>query len=122
MISWASPVLFKNEHKFVTQALRSSWISGGKYIVKFENYIKKKFKTKNAFLVSNGTAAVHAAFLSVNLKYGDEIIAPGYGYMAAANIGNLMGLNVKFSDVDKETFCSDLKSIKKSLRKKQKRL
>ena len=44
MISWASPVLFKNEHKFVTQALRSSWISGGKYIVKFENYIKKKFK------------------------------------------------------------------------------
>ena len=120
MISWASPVLFKNEHKFVTQALRSSWISGGKYIVKFENYIKKKFKTKNAFLVSNGTAAVHAAFLSVNLKYGDEIVAPGYGYMAAANIGNLMGLNVKFSDVDKETFCSDLKSIKKVITKETK--
>ena len=118
MISWASPLLFKNEYKFVSQALKSSWISGGKYIFKFENYIKNKFKTKNAFLVSNGTTAIHAAFLSINLKYGDEIVVPGYGYMAAANIGNLMGLHVKFSDVDKETFCVSLQSIKKAITKK----
>ena len=120
LIPWASPFLFGNEKNLVNKALNSTWISGGEYIDKFEKLIKKKFKTKNAFLVSNGTAAVHAAFLSVNLKYGDEIVAPGYGYMAAANIGNLMGLNVKFSDVDKETFCSDLKSIKKVITKETK--
>ena len=40
--------------------------------------------------------------------------------MAAANIGNLMNLNVRFSDVDKETFCSDLKSIKKIITNKTK--
>lgn len=120
IISWASPLLFKNEFKFATQALKSSWISGGEYIVKFENLIKKKFKIKNAFLVSSGTSAIHAAFLSLNLKYGDEIVVPGYGYMAAANIGNLMGLNVKFSDVDKETFCVNLKSIKRVITNKTK--
>jgi dTDP-4-amino-4,6-dideoxygalactose transaminase len=120
IISWASPLLFKNEHKFVTQALRSTWISGGEYIDKFESYIRKKFKTKNAVLVSNGMAAIHAALLSIDLKQGDEIIVPRYGYMAAANIGNLMNLNVRFSDVDKETFCSDLKSIKKIITNKKK--
>ena len=120
IISWASPLLFKNEFKFATQALKSSWISGGEYIVKFENLIKKRFKIKNAFLVSSGTSAIHAVFLSLNLKYGDEIVVPGYGYMAAANIGNLMSLNVKFSDVDKETFCVNLKSIKRVVTNKTK--
>ncbi len=120
MISWASSVLFKNENRFVNDALKSSWISGGKYILKFENKIKKKFKIKNAFLVSNGTAAIHAAFLAIGLNYEDEIIVPGYGYMAAANIGNLMGLKVKFSDVDKNTFCINLENLKKKISNKTK--
>jgi perosamine synthetase len=119
-ISWASPFLFGNEKKLLLKALNSTWISGGKYIDQFENFIKKKFKINNAFLVSNGTTALHLAFLSVGLKKGDEIIVPGYGYMAAANIGNLMNLNVKFADVNKETYCINLQSLKKVITNKTK--
>jgi len=117
-IPWASPFLFGNEKNLVNKALNSTWISGGEYIDKFEKLIKKKFKIKNSFLVSNGTTALHLAFLSIGLKKGDELIVPGYGYMAAANIGILMNLNVKFADVDLHTFCISLDSLKKIITKK----
>lgn len=40
--------------------------------------------------------------------------------MAAANIGKLMNLKVKFADVNKDTFCIDLDSLKKIVSKKTK--
>jgi len=119
-IPWSQPKLFGLESQLVKKAITSSWISGGKYIDLLELKFKKFLKVKHAFLVSNGTAAIHCAFLSLNLKSGDEIIVPGYGYMAAANIGKLMNINIKFADVDRETFCVSLDYIKKLKTKKTK--
>ena len=112
-IPWSKPKLFGQETQLVSRAINTSWISGGKYIDLLENEFKKFLKVKHAILVSNGTAAIHCAFLSLNLKLNDEIIVPGYGYMAAANIAKLMNIKVKFADVDKETFCISLDNIKK---------
>ena len=112
-IPWSKPKLFGLEKKLVTKAINTSWISGGKYIDLLELEFKKFLKVKHAFLVSNGTAAIHCAFLSLNLKVNDEIIVPGYGYMAAANIAKLMNIKIKFADVDRDTFCVSLDNIKK---------
>jgi perosamine synthetase len=119
-IPWAEPYLFGNEKFYLNKAIDSLWISGGDYILKLENLIKKKFNSKYAFAVSNGTAAINLAFLAIDLKPGDEIIVPGFGYMAAANIGRLMNLKVKFSDVNRNTFCVDLVSLKKVISAKTK--
>jgi len=112
MIPWAKPHLFGDEKFYLNKVINSSWISGGEYISKLENSVKNKFNSRYAFAVSNGTAALHLAFLAINLKINDEIIVPGFGYMAAANIAKLMNLKVKFSDVNKNTFCIDLDSLK----------
>ena len=114
MLPWSKPKLFGKEKKYVVDALNSSWISGGKYISQLENKLKKYFNVKFAFLVSSGTAAIHLSYLSIGLKPKDEIIVPGFGYMAAANIAKLMGLKTKFADVDKKTYCISLNSIKMS--------
>ena len=76
-------------------ALRSEWISHGSYVEKFENKLKNFLKVKYASSVSNGTAALQLAFLSLGLKRGDEILCPSYCYMAAANIATQMFLNIK---------------------------
>jgi len=110
-IPWSKPKIFDLEKKLVSKAINSTWISGGKYIDLLEEAFKSYFNVRYAFLVSNGTAALHCSFLSLNLKSKDEIIVPGYGYMAAANIAKLMSINVKFADVDKDTFCISLGSI-----------
>jgi len=120
IIPWAKPFFFGLEKSYMLKALKSSWISGGPYVLELERLFKKKFNTKHAFAVNNGTSALHSAFLAADLKPGDEIIVPGYGYMAAANIANLMSLKVIFADVNKYTFCLDLKNLKKVISKKTK--
>ena len=73
---------------------------------------------KNSLTTSNATAAIHLAFLTLGLKKGDEIILPGFGYMAAGNLAIQMGLKPVFADVDKETFCITTDNIKKQITNK----
>ena len=85
-IPWATPKLFGTELQFVKKALKSTWISGGKFIGIFEEKLKKKLKIKNALLVNNGTSAF---MFYVALGLNRYKIIP-YGYMAAANIAKMM--------------------------------
>lgn len=119
-LPWANPKLFTLEKKLILKAIKSNWISGGLYIDKFEKKISQYLNIKYGYLTSNGTSAIHLAFLACNLKHGDEIIVPGFGYLAAANIANLMGLKIKFADVDKNTFCMNIETLKKQITKKTK--
>lgn len=119
-IPWAKPKLTKLDIYNVKKTLESNWISGGSEVENFENNLKKFLGTKYLCVTNNGTSAIHLALLSINLKINDEIIVPGYGYMAAANIAKLMNLKIKFSDVDLKTFCIDLEHIKKLTTKKTK--
>ena len=54
------------------------------------------------------------------VKRGNEVIIPGYGYLAAANIALQMGLKPVFVDVDLETFCVTAKNIEKKITSKTK--
>lgn len=119
-IPWSKPLLLPRDKKFLNKAYDSSWISGGEFITKFQIILKKFIGRKFAYATCNGTSAIHLAYLSLGLKKNDEIIVPGFGYMAAANIGKLMNLKVKFCDVDIETYCLSLDSLKKSITKKTK--
>ena len=56
----------------------------------------------------------------VLIDEGDEVIIPGFGYMAAANIALQMGLKPVFADVDQNTFCVTSEQIKKRISKKTK--
>ncbi|MDC3233251.1 DegT/DnrJ/EryC1/StrS family aminotransferase [Pelagibacteraceae bacterium] len=120
MIPWARPDFYGYEEKYVKQALKSTWISDGQYVREFERKFSKYLNLKHSISVSNGTCAIHLAFLSMGLKKGDEIIVPGFGYMAAANIALQMNLKPVFADVDPETYCVTAESIKNQITKKTK--
>tara|TARA_B100001057_G_scaffold419202_1_gene438851 strand:+ start:2980 stop:4080 length:1101 start_codon:yes stop_codon:yes gene_type:complete len=121
MIPWARPDFYGHEEKYLKQALKSTWISDGSFIKKleknFSSYLRSK---KHSVAVSNGTAAIHLIYLALGLKKNDEIIIPGYGYMAAANLALLMGLKPIFADVDIDTFCITAENIRKKITKKTK--
>ncbi len=120
MIPWAKPDFHGYEEKFLKEALKSTWISDGSFIRKLEKNFSNYLKTKESIAVSNGTSAIHLIYLTLGLKRGDEIIVPGYGYMAASNLALQMGLKPIFADVDLETFCVTADSIKKKISKKTK--
>ncbi len=120
MIPWAKPDFYGYEEKYLKEALKSTWISDGKFLTKLEKNFSNYLRVRESIAVSNGTAAIHLIYLAMDLKKGDEIIVPGFGYMAAANLAIQMGLKPIFADVDLDTFCVTAENIKKKISKKTK--
>ncbi|MBF0386269.1 MAG: DegT/DnrJ/EryC1/StrS family aminotransferase [Candidatus Omnitrophica bacterium] len=104
-IPWAKPSYWGKEKEYALEAISSSWISGGPFVDRLEKDIARYYGCGRALTSSNGTAALHMAFLSLGLGPGDEIIVPGFGFMAAANVGSLMGIKPVFAEVDPDTWC-----------------
>jgi perosamine synthetase len=119
-IPWAQPQLWGNEEKYVVEALRSTWISGGPFVERFEADLAQYLGCKHAFAVANGTAALHLAFLALDLKAGDEVVIPAFGFMAAANISRQLGFRPVFCDVDAETWCVRADHLKAAMTSKTK--
>jgi hypothetical protein len=58
-----------------------------------------------AVTTSNGTTALHLAYLGLGIRPGDEIVVPGFAFMAAANVAIHVGAVPVFADVDRHTWC-----------------
>ena len=116
-VPYSKTNLLVEDKKFVNEALDSGWISNGAFIEKFSEQISSYFDGANTVLTSNGTSALALAYLSLGIKSGDEIIFPGFAFMAGANLAKQMNMEVKFSDVSEETFCMDPKSLLKVITK-----
>ncbi len=120
IINWAEPFLDNEEEKNILKALKTTWISDGAFVKRFEKDVSKYINSKFSISVNNGTSAIHLVYLALNLKPGDEVIIPGYGYLAAANIALQMGLIPVFADVDIDSFCITSTNIEKKITKKTK--
>ena len=112
-IPWAKPDFWGLEETYVLRALRSTWISGGEFVDRLEREIAAMMGVKHALTASNGTTAIHLAFLALGLQPGDEIIVPGFAFLAAANIALHMHVKPVFADVDPSTWCVDADGIER---------
>jgi perosamine synthetase len=119
-IPWASPHFWGNEQRYVVDALQSNWISGGMYVERLESDFSKYCNTSYAVTASNGTTALHMAYLALGIGRGDEVIVPGFGFMAAANVAIHVGAKPVFTEVDVDTWCMTAASIEKCLTPKTK--
>lgn len=104
-IPWAEPTLWGREEEYVVDALRSTWISGGPYVDRLEADFARYADARHVLAVANGTAALHLAYLGAGLGAGDEIIVPGFAFMAAANMARMVGATPVFADIDPDTWC-----------------
>ena len=119
-IPWMKPYFSGNESQYVSSAVESTWISGGEFIDKLENSLSCYTGCKHAIAVSNGTAALHLAFLAIDIKEGDEVLLPGFGFLAAANVLLHMKAIPIFVDIDPDTWCINPSLIPKSITPKTK--
>lgn len=68
----------------VIKALKSDFLTTGPYVEAFENKIAEYTNNKYAVAVSNGTAALHIAALSI-INAGDKVITTPNTFAATAN-------------------------------------
>ncbi|NQV08592.1 DegT/DnrJ/EryC1/StrS family aminotransferase, partial [Candidatus Woesearchaeota archaeon] len=117
----AEPVLEGNELKYVTECVKTGWISSaGKFVKKFEEKFSKYCDCKYGVAVSNGTTALHLALVALGIKKGDEVIVPNFTFVATANAVVYVGGVPVFVDADKETWNIDVDKIEEKITSKTK--
>lgn len=114
-IPWARPDFWGNERQYVDEALTSSWISGGPFVDRLEENFRSLCARRHALAVSNGTTALHLAYLGLDIRPGDEIVVPGFGFLAAANVALHMSAVPVFCEVDERTWCMQAQDIERVL-------
>jgi perosamine synthetase len=114
-----SPILKGNEKKYVNDCLDSTWISSkGKYIGLFEQEFARFVNIRHASSVSNGTTALHLALLAIDIKPGDEIIAPTITFVATANAIKYVGGKPVFVDALRSDWQMNPKEIERKITSK----
>jgi dTDP-4-amino-4,6-dideoxygalactose transaminase len=88
-----------DEEAAVLRVLRSKWLSMGPEVQAFESEMSDFLGVEHAFAVSNGTAALHLAYLSLGVGAGDEVIQPAINFVAAANTTVAVGAVPIFADI-----------------------
>jgi perosamine synthetase len=114
-IPWASPSFWGHEQQYVADALQSTWISGGKYVDRLEADLAQFCGAPYVISASNGTTALHMAFLALGVGREDEVIVPGFAFMAAANVTLHMGARPVFTEVDPNRWCMTAEDVEKCL-------
>ena len=119
---YARPVISNEDLKLVNLVLKEQYLSGGRFIKKFEEDIKKKFDSKYAVVCNSGTAALHLVYSSLGIKKGSCILTSPITFLATANAARLLGAEVIFADIDPNTGLLTAQSIENKLMKIKKKV
>ena len=102
------PSVGEKEIEYVTEAIRSGWLSWqGKYVGTFEEQFAKYCGVKKAISVSTGTAALILALQAAGIGPKDEVIVPTLTFSAAAFTVSFLGAKVVFADCENDRMVMD---------------
>ena len=87
----------------VGESLRSDFLTTGPQVEIFERDFAQATGATHVVSCNSGTAALHLAMLSLNLSPRDAVIVPAITFLATANVVRMVGAEVVFSDVDRDT-------------------
>lgn len=115
------PPLSIEAKRNVIECLDTGWISSaGKFVDQFEREFSQYLGVKYGVAVSNGTAALHVALLSLGIGPGDEVIVPAFT-MAATWLAVLyVGAKPVFVDSELDTYNIDPSLITQKITKRTK--
>lgn len=113
MIPVNEPVIGEREIEYVTDCLRTGWISSaGTYIERFEQEWAAYCGRRFGVAMCNGSVALQAAVAALKLKPGDEVIMPTFTIISCASAVIYNGGVPVLVDSDPRTWCMDVNQIK----------
>lgn len=84
-IAVCEPVVGGRELEYVTDAIKTGWISSsGGYVDKFERKFAEYLGVKHAVTTTSGTTALHLALVAAGVGPGDEVLIPAFTMVATA--------------------------------------
>ena len=87
-------------------------LAHGKYILgpevaELEQKLAEFCGAKHCITVANGTDALQIAQMALGVGHGDEVIVPGFSYIATAETPAVLGAKPVYVDIDPKTYNMD---------------
>jgi len=121
MIPVNEPRIAKNALKYVSNCIKTGWVSSsGSYLKEFEEKFAARFGVKHAITTSNGTASLHLSIAALNIGKGMEVILPAHTMMSSAAAIVYTGATPVLVDVERDSWNMDVSQIEKKITKKTK--
>ena len=115
MIPLSEPALQGRELEYVTDCLRSGWVSSnGQYVERFEEALANYVGVRHAVACNCGTSALHVSLILAGVGVDDEVIVPSVTFIAPVNAVRYVGALPVFVDCD-EFCCIDVAGIRRFL-------
>jgi perosamine synthetase len=119
MIPVNEPLLSGNELDYVTDCIKTGWVSSaGKYINAFESGWAAYCGKKQGIAVSNGTTALDVAVHCLGLKPGDEVILPSFTIISCALAIVKNNAKPVLVDCDPKTWTMDVTQVQEKITKR----
>jgi dTDP-4-amino-4,6-dideoxygalactose transaminase len=121
MIPFNKPYLTGKESEYIQQALSSGKLSGdGNFTRKCHQFLQDQYHFNKVLLTTSCTDALEACALLLNLKPGDEVIAPSYTFVSTVNAFVLRGAKIVFADSEVATGNLDVARLEELITPKTK--
>lgn len=114
-ISYGRQYISDGDIQAVVETLKSDYLTCGPKIPEFEQAFCEYVHAKYSVAVCNATAALHIAAMALGVKEGDNVICTPMTFASSANCIRFCGGNVKFVDIDHETYLLDINKLKEIL-------
>ncbi len=114
------PWIDQKELEQLSRLIDTTYVTEDILTKEFEEKTVQLTKSPYAISVCNGTAGLFCALKALDLSPGDQVIVPNITFIASATAVILAGLDVVLVDVDPNTACIDVNSLKKAITKKTK--
>lgn len=104
MVPLHAPVFRGNEQRYLLDCLASTFVSSvGAYVTRLERMICEITGAGYAVATNCGTAALHAALLTLGVRPGDEVLTQPISFVATANAIAYCQAHPVFLDVAMDT-------------------
>ncbi len=120
MIPYGHQSIDESDIEAVAKILKSDWMTQGPKVEEFERALAEYCGARFAVVMSNGTAALHAAYFAAGIKPGDEVITSPITFAATANAALWQEAKPVFVDVDPVTGNINPDLIESAITKKTK--
>ncbi len=111
----------KNEiNDSISEVIESSAFINGPKVKEFQKNLEHYLDVKHVIPCGNGTDALQIALMALGLKPGDEVITSDFTFIATVEVVALLGLKLKFVDVNPDTFDLNVKQVEEAITSKTK--
>jgi perosamine synthetase len=116
MIPVNEPLLGDRELEYVTECVRTGWVSSaGRFIEEFEQKWAAYCARKYGVAVSNGTAALQLAVATLGFRLGDEVIMPTFTIISCSLAAVYAGGVPVLVDSDPRSWTMDVNQIARKI-------